>query len=167
MGRTHNVQGHVWTPHDITVPARGCQHTKHSQPSGGQNKQPLTRASSMGKIIGSRMNIQRAVFNCLDDGINNALKVLNDPALTGWNASMDPREMFDQITVTYWRPTPAALLQNDTLFRSAHSPQDAPEMLFRRIKDCQEVQILGEDQYTAQQLLNNAVCLLLQTGIHP
>ncbi len=36
----------------------------------------------------------------------------------------------------------------------------------RRIEDCQEVQILGEDPYTAQQLLNNAVRLLLQTGLY-
>jgi hypothetical protein len=62
------------------------------------------------------MNIRRAVFNCLDDGIDDAFKVSNDPALTGWNASMEPREMFDQITATYGRPTPAALLQNDTFF---------------------------------------------------
>jgi hypothetical protein len=103
------------------------------------------------------MNIRRAVFNCLDDGIDDAFKVSNNPALTGWNALMEPREMFDQITATYGRPTPAALLQNDTFFRSVYSPQDAPEMLFRRIEDCQEVQILGEDPYTAQQLLNNAV----------
>jgi hypothetical protein len=70
---------------------------------------------------------------------------------------MEPREMFDQITATYGRPTPAALLQNNTLFRSMYSPQDAPEVLFRRTEDCQEVQILGEDPYMAQQLLNNAV----------
>ena len=42
----------------------------------------------------------------------------------------------------------------------------APEVLFRRIEDCQEVQILGEDPYTAQQLLNNAVRLLLQTKLY-
>ncbi len=47
-----------------------------------------------------------------------------------------------------------------------YSPQDAPEVLFRRIKDCQEVQVLGEDPYTAQQLLNNAVRLLLQCGLY-
>jgi len=52
------------------------------------------------------------------------------------------------------------------LFRSVYSPQDAPEVLFRRIEDCQEEQILGEDPYTVQQLLNNAVHLLLQTGLH-
>jgi len=79
---------------------------------------------------------------------------------------MEPREMFDQITATYGKPTPAALLQNDTLFRSVYSPNNAPEVLFRCIKDCQEVQILGEDPYTAQQLLNNAVRLLLQCVLY-
>ena len=47
-----------------------------------------------------------------------------------------------------------------------YSPQDAPQVLFRHIKDCQEIQILGEDPYMAQQLLNNAVRLLLQTGLY-
>ena len=47
-----------------------------------------------------------------------------------------------------------------------YSPQDAPKVQFRCIKDCQEVQILGEDPYTAHQLLNNAVPLLLQTGLY-
>ena len=79
---------------------------------------------------------------------------------------MEPREMFDQITATYRRQTPAALLQNNTLFKSMYSPQDAPEVLFRCIKDCQEVQILGEDTYMVQQLLNNAVRLLLQTRLY-
>ena len=114
----------------------------------------------------SYLNIRRAVFNILDDNIDDAFKVSNDPALVGWNQSMEPREMFDQITSTYGKPTPAALLQNDTLFRSVYSPNDAPEVLFRRIEDCQEVQILGEDPYTAQQLLNNAVRLLLQCGLY-
>ncbi len=56
------------------------------------------------------MNIRRAVFNILDDNIDDAFKVSNDPALVGWNQSMEPREMFDQITATYDKPTPAALL---------------------------------------------------------
>jgi hypothetical protein len=93
------------------------------------------------------MNIHRVVFNCLDNGINDAFKVSNDPALVGWNPSMEPREIYNQITATYGRPTPAALLQNDTLFWSAYSPQDAPEVLFRRIEDCEEVQILGKDPF--------------------
>jgi hypothetical protein len=72
----------------------------------------------------------------------------------------------DQIMTTYGHPTPAALLQNDTLFRSVYSLQDAPEVLFHLIKDCQEIQILGDDPYTPQQLLNNAVRLLLQCGLY-
>jgi hypothetical protein len=83
----------------------------------------------------SYFNIRRAVFNILDDNIDDAFS--NNPALVGWNQSMEPREMFDQITATYGKPTPAALLQNDTLFRSMYSPNDAPEVLFRRIEDCQ------------------------------
>ena len=110
----------------------------------------------------SYLNIRRAVFNILDDNIDDAFKVSNDPALVRWNQSMEPRAMFNKITSTYGKPTPAALLQNDTLFRSVYSPNDAPEVLFRCIEDCQEVQILGEDPYTAPQLLDNAVRLLLQ-----
>ena len=79
---------------------------------------------------------------------------------------MEIHEIFDQITSTYERPTPATLLQDDTLFRSVYSPQDAPVVLFCCIEDCQEVQIFGEDPYTAQQLLNNAVHLLLQCGLY-
>jgi hypothetical protein len=78
----------------------------------------------------SYMNIQRAVNNCLDDNINNAFKVLNDLDLIGWNPSMEPREMFNQITATYGRPTPAALLQIDTLFWSVYSPKMPPKFCF-------------------------------------
>jgi hypothetical protein len=52
------------------------------------------------------------------------------------------------------------------LFRSAYSPADLPETLFRHIEDCQEVQLLGEDEYTPKQLLNNAIRLLLQCGLY-
>ena len=64
----------------------------------------------------SCLNICRAEFNILDDNIDDVFKVSNDPALVGWNPLMEPREMFDQITAMYGKPTPTALLQNDTLF---------------------------------------------------
>ena len=111
------------------------------------------------------MNIQQAVYNLLDDNIDDAFKVSNNPALVGWNPAMEVGDIFDQITSIYGRPVPAAVLQNDMLFWSVSSPQDAPEVLFCCIEDCQEVQILGEDLYTVQQLLNNAVHLLLQCGL--
>ena len=112
------------------------------------------------------LNIKRACYNMLDDTVDDAFKVSNDPALTGWNPSMNIIDMLDQLVTTYGRPTPMALLQNDTLFRSAYSPIDAPEVLFRRIENCQEVQVLGEDPFTQIQLRNNAVRLLLGCGLY-
>ena len=79
---------------------------------------------------------------------------------------MEIMDIFDQLANMYGRPTPAALLTNDQLYRSPYSPADAPEVLFRRIEDCQEVQILGNDPYTPQQLINNAIRLLLATGLY-
>jgi hypothetical protein len=79
---------------------------------------------------------------------------------------MELCKLFDQMMLTYGRAAPAALLQNDMLFRSIYSPQDAPKVLFQCSKDCQEVLILGKDPYTPQKLLNNAVHLLLQCGLY-
>ena len=72
------------------------------------------------------LNIHLLLFDVLDDNIDDAFKVSNNSMLVGWNPSMEPREMFNQIMSMYGKPTPAALLQNDTLFRSAYSPNDAP-----------------------------------------
>ena len=44
------------------------------------------------------------------------------------------------------------------------SQNDAPEILFRRIEDCQEIQTWGDDPYTPTQLLNNAIRLPLPFG---
>ena len=112
------------TQGDPVLDARGMP-TYQPQPAKGRAEQATIdgRFKREKNYWESYQNIRRAVFNCLDDGIDDVFKVSNDPALTGWNASMEPREMFDQITVTYGRPTPAALLQNNTLFRSVYSPK--------------------------------------------
>ncbi len=102
----------------------------------------------------------------LDDNIIDAFEVSNSPMLREWNQSMEIMEILDQITTTYGCPMPNALLQNDMLFCSAYLPADAPETLFNRIEDCQEVQLLGKDEYTPKQLLNNAIRLLLQCGLY-
>ena len=56
--------------------------------------------------------------------------------------------------------------KNDMLFRSPYSPTDAPEVLFRRIEDRQEIMTLGEEPYTLMQLMNNAIRLLLGCGLY-
>ena len=105
----------------------------------------------------SYKNIKRACYNVLDE---------TNPNLTGWNPSMEIIEIMEQMTTTYGRPMPTALLQNDTLFRSPYLPIDAPEVLFRRIDDCQEIMTLGDDPYIPMQLLNNAIRLLLGCGLY-
>jgi len=84
------------------------------------------------------------------------------------NPSMEIIDIMEQMTTTYGRPTPTptTLLHNDTLFRSPYFSTDAPEVLFHRIKDCQEIMTLGEDPYTPMQLLNNAIRLLLGCGLN-
>ena len=114
----------------------------------------------------SYQNIKRACYNMLNDSIDDAFKFSPDPDLTGWNPMMKIIEIMDQLTTTCRRPTPTALLQNNTLFRSAYSPIDAPKVLFRRIKDCQEIQTLRDDPYTLMQLLNNNIRLLLGCGLY-
>ena len=84
----------------------------------------------------------------------------------GWNPSMEIIDIMEQMTTTYGDHTPTALLHNDTLFRSPYSPTDAPEVLFHRIEDCQEIMTLGEDPYTLMQLLNNTIGLLLGCGLY-
>ena len=59
------------------------------------------------------------------------------------------------------------LLQNDTHFRRVFNPTDAPEPLFYRIEQCQEIQVLARDPYSDTQIINNAVRLLMQANIFP
>ena len=77
--------------------------TFQAQPATGQAEQATIDASFKHEknYWELYMNIRRAVFNSLDDGIDDAFKVSNNHALTGGNAWMEPREMFDQITATY------------------------------------------------------------------
>ena len=51
-------------------------------------------------------------------------------------------------------------------FQSQYSSTDAPEVLFRRIENCAKIAILGQNPYMDWQLINNAICLLLTTGLY-
>jgi hypothetical protein len=43
----------------------------------------------------SYMNIQWAVYNVLDDNINDIFKVSNDPNLVGWNLAIELCNIFN------------------------------------------------------------------------
>ncbi len=55
---------------------------------------------------------------------------------------------------------------NDTAFRGVYLAADATKVLFWRIEDCAEIAILGRNPYTDHQLLQNAIFLLLSTGLY-
>jgi hypothetical protein len=111
-------------------------------------------------------NIERACFTALDSSINDAFKVSNNPTVQGWHAGMRVIDILDQLSLIYGQPTPAALKANDHIFRSPTSAADAPEVLFRRIKECAEKALLGQNPYTDKQLITNTIRLLLTTGLY-
>ena len=66
----------------------------------------------------------------LDTNIADQFKVSNVPNLIDWNQSMSIIDILEQLDTTYGKPDTITLLHNDTLFRSAFNPTDAPESLF-------------------------------------
>jgi hypothetical protein len=103
----------------------------------------------------------------LDENVADQFKVSNIPTFTGWNTSMSIRTMLDQLKGTYHKPDTMMLFANNTLFQSPFNPIDASEALFYRIEQCQEIQVLARDPYLDMQVINNAVCLLMQASIFP
>ncbi len=81
---------------------------------------------------------------------------------------MATRKILDQLSQTYGQPTPAALELNNVAFCSQYSAADAPKskVLFHCIKNCAKIAILGNNPYTDRQLINNAIRLLLTTGLY-
>ena len=78
---------------------------------------------------------------------------------------MSVQDILDQLSSIYGQPTPAAMEINNGAFRGVYSATDAPKVLFWCIEDCAEIGILGRNPYTDHQLLQNAIRLLLTTGL--
>jgi hypothetical protein len=114
----------------------------------------------------SLINIEHACFILLNANIDNAFTVSDIPTIVGWHAGMETRDILDPISQTYGQPTPAALEINGITFHGHYSTADAPEVLFRRIENCAEIAILGNNPYTDRQLINNAIRLLLTTSLY-
>jgi hypothetical protein len=93
----------------------------------------------------SMQNIERAWFTALDESVDNALKVSDDPSVRGWHAGMCVINILDQLSKTYGQLTLAVLALNDAALRIPYWADDAPEVLFCWIKDCTEIALLGHD----------------------
>jgi hypothetical protein len=115
----------------------------------------------------SFLNISQACFKMPEETVSNQFKVLNTPNLTGWNSTMTICVILEQLKASYGKPDTMMLFRNNTLFQSPFPAIKAPEMLFYRMEQCQEIQTLAQDPYSITQIINNALRLLMQSGIFP
>ena len=113
-------------------------------------------------------NVCQAVFDSLDAHVGDEFKSppANAQGTTGWNSTMLPNDMFEQLMLVYGKPTPDAVRQNNLVFYSAYNPKDPPKVLFKRLSECQEVAIVAKVPFTVEQLLVNAVDLFTRTGLY-
>ena len=76
-------------------------------------------------------------------------------------------DIFAQLDATFGKPKAQAILANDAHYRAQLQVNETPESLFRRLEECQEIQILAENPYTDVQLVSQAVLILRQSHIFP
>jgi hypothetical protein len=103
----------------------------------------------------------------LDELVPDQYKVSNDPNLLGWNPMISIQLILVQLENLYGKPMANIIWNNNILFTANFNPVDAPEMLFHQIEQCQEVPVIGATLYTAVQLVNNTMHLLLKSVIFP
>ncbi len=106
-------------------------------------------------------NINHACFCMLDNLVPNRFKVSNTPMLMGWNASMSIQDILNQLEGSYGKPSSGALFATNMLFKSPFAATEAPKLLFYHIEQCQEVMTLGKLPYTTEQVIQNALHLLI------
>jgi hypothetical protein len=111
--------------------------------------------------------IHRACFCMLDELVPSQFKVSNTPTLTGWNSTMSIHEILTQLEDRYGKPSNGALFATDNCFKSAFGANKASELLFYRVEQCQEIMTLGKMPYMPEQIINNALRLLMALNIFP
>jgi hypothetical protein len=112
-------------------------------------------------------NIHRACFRKLNANVLAQFKVSNNPSLTGWNAMMSVLAILNQLQDTYGKLNMMTIFTNKSLFWSPMGPSDSPEVLFYRIEQCQEIQILGKVPFTTEQIIANTLRILVGSNLLP
>jgi hypothetical protein len=110
-------------------------------------------------------NINHACFRLLDEIIRPEYKVSNFPGGNGWNSTMSVQDILSQLETTFGRPSATVLFTNNTTFAGPFNPMDTPETLFHRIKECQEVAVLGGAPYTNMQIVGTTMYLFQRDNI--
>jgi hypothetical protein len=115
----------------------------------------------------SYMNTNRACFCMLNKNIADQFKVSNTPNIMGWSFSMSICLILEQLKTSYSKPDTMSLFHNNRLFGSPVPATKATEMLFYQIEQCQEIQTITQKPYTPNQIIGNAVRILMLSGIFP
>ena len=103
----------------------------------------------------------------LDAMVLAQFKVSNNPSLSGWNATMSVLDILTQLQDLYGKPDMMTIFRNEMLYQSPVAPSDSPEVLFYRIEQCQAVQIIGKVPFTMEQIIANAMGILLGSNLVP
>ena len=69
--------------------------------------------------------------------------------------------ILNQLQDMYGKPNMITIFTNETLFWSPTGASNSPEVLFYRIEQCQETQILGKVPFTTEQIIANTLCILV------
>ncbi len=96
----------------------------------------------------SYVNISRACFRMLDENIPDQFKMSNDPNLIGWNPTMSIQSILTQLENMFGQPGGSLMWNNDKIIRADFLPNNAPESLFLRLDQCQEVAIIACNLYS-------------------
>ncbi len=101
------------------------------------------------------------MFDTLDSHVSDAYRVApaTAPGTIGWNSTILPNKIFNQLMAQYSEPTPNAVRQNNLTFCSPYNPKVPPKLLFKRCVDCQEIAIIAKVLYTMAQMLMNVMDL--------
>ncbi len=78
---------------------------------------------------------------------------------------MSIQVILNQLEDLYGKLLAAARFANDTLFKSPFFATKAPKLLFYCIEQCQEIMALGKLPYTMEQVIANALRLLMALKI--
>ncbi len=76
-------------------------------------------------------------------------------------------EILTQLEDGYGKPSSGVPFATDNCFKSAFGANEAPELLFYHMEQCQEIMTLGKMPYTPEQIINNALRLLMALNIFP
>jgi hypothetical protein len=92
------------------------------------------------------VNVCCACFDVLGAHVSDTYKTApaNTPFIIGWNSTMLPNEIFEQLMTMYGKPTPDAMRQNNLTFLSPYNPKDLPELLSKHCADCQEIAVIAK-----------------------